>query len=463
MLEKKKYNWKKQYFHTIRFYGLIVISFVAVFIYNILTPLMSDDLLFDKNLYHSIGDIFYQEYLQYFNWTGRSVLQICLKFSSLMPKSIFNIINSLMFIALSLLIYANITNKKKNDCFLYLIIQIFLWFGTVEFGQTILWLGGACNYLWGIVIILSFITLCRKLLSYDGKVPAGISVVYFILGILAGWGNENTSGGAILIVLLFWLYDYLVKKRLNKSLISGLVGACVGFLFLVISPSNRERASLMASEETYSGVAAYVSRGLKIIGVYRQYFFVYLACIIFLSFFLYMKYKNGNLLIGPWIFSISGLATGAVLIFTPQPMNRAYFGAGIFLLIATIQLIWNLTIVMNQDFLYVRNGWILVGLVWLVFVYVENGANLTRILREIKEREQFITEEINRNWKDVVLPKLRPEFNNPYTYAYENDVEEDIHWWMNEVYCQYYGLDTVTGVDRDIWDESHINFINGTN
>lgn len=453
-MENRVYT-KKEKQNKICFWGLVCISFVAVWIYNTLTPLMSDDLMFDKSLYHSIGDVFYQEYLQYFNWTGRSVLQICLKFSSLMPKSLFNILNSFMFVALSLLIYANIQGRKKQDSFLYMTIQLFLWLGVVDFGQTILWLGGACNYLWGMVIILSFITLFRKVLELGEKASAWQLILLAVISFLAGWGNENTSGGAILIIILFWIYDYYEKKCWNKNALLGILSVCVGFAFLVLSPSNKNRSALMTSEETYTGMAAFVSRGLKIIQIYKGYFFIYLACILFLCFYLYQKKLFWKRLVSPIIFTISGLATGAVLLLTPQPMNRAYFGAGIFLIIATIELLWILPTVLSKDFLVVRNGWILVGVLWLVFVYVENGANLTRILREIKEREGFIAAELERDWKDVVLPKLRPEFQNSYTYAYENDLEEDIHWWINEVYCVYYGLDTITAVEREKWDETH--------
>lgn len=447
---------KKEKWNKLCFWGIVAVSFIAIWIYNILTPLMSDDLLFDRSLYHSVWDIFYQEYLQYFHWTGRSVLQICLKCASLMPKSIFNIINSLMFVCLSLLIYMNIQERKKNDYFLYLAIQLFLWLGTVEFGQTILWLGGACNYLWGIVIILSFITLSRVFLSKpEKKYSLYTLIVFFFLGILAGWGNENTSGGAILIVVLLWLNDYLERKVWNKNVIFGFIGACIGFCFLIFSPSNKVRAGLMASEETYVGLASFVSRGLKIMQVYQQYFFVFLASIILVCFYMIQKHVAFSRISVALIFTFSGLATGAVLLFTPQPMNRAYFGAGIFFIIALLQLLWDLPQYMKRDFVIVRNGWILVGVLWLIFTYVENGANLTRILRDVKERDQLVAEELNRDWRDVVLPKLHPEFNNPYTYLYDNDVQEDIHWWINEVYCQHYGLDTITAVEREEWDKTH--------
>ena len=147
------------------FGGLVGMSFLAILIYNFLTPLMSDDLLFDESLYRSIGDIFREEYHQYMTWNGRSVLQIILKIFSLLPKWVFNICNSLCFVYTCLLIYWNINGRKQYDCLLYILIQLCMWNFSVDFDQTVLWLGGACNYLWGIMIILSFITLYRHMLE----------------------------------------------------------------------------------------------------------------------------------------------------------------------------------------------------------------------------------------------------------------------------------------------------------
>ena len=105
MSEKKK---------RVIFGCLVGISFIAILIYNGLTPLMSDDLLFDKSLYQSAGDIFRQEYEQYLNWNGRSVLQIILKIFSILPKEVFNVCNSICFVYTSLLIYWNINEIWWN-------------------------------------------------------------------------------------------------------------------------------------------------------------------------------------------------------------------------------------------------------------------------------------------------------------------------------------------------------------
>ena len=84
---KENHNWQKSLFVVVVF-----VSFITIYVYNVLTPYMSDDLLFDTSIYHSIADVFREEYKQYMTWNGRSVLQIILRLSMLMPKSLFNVL-----------------------------------------------------------------------------------------------------------------------------------------------------------------------------------------------------------------------------------------------------------------------------------------------------------------------------------------------------------------------------------
>lgn len=431
------------------FIGIVIVSFIMFYIYNILTPLMSDDLLFDKSLYHSVADIFIQEYRQYMTWNGRSVLQVILKVFSILPKSVFNIFNSICYVFTMLLIYWNIRARKAYDCFLYILINILVWFLAVDFSQTMLWLGGACNYLWGIMIILSFITAYRCLMKKaEVKNKFIISIGMFFLGILAGWGNENTSGGAILIVLLFTaIYFYKIRK-LESWMISGIGGMCVGFLFLFLAPGNKVRGDIMKAEETYSGIAALVSRGLKIFKAIDKYLLIYIVVIVLLgTYFCYRKYKLEEFK-ETAIFMLSSLATAGVLIFTSEPMPRAYFGANIYMMIAAVQVV---QLIREEDTVLIslKTGGIIAAAIAMIFIYVEEGANLVRILREVNEREEYILEQTAQGNYDLTLPMLRPQFESKYSYMYQSDISGEEDYWINEVYCICYGLNSIEAVPRE--------------
>lgn len=435
------------------FMGTVAISFVVFYIYNILTPLMSDDLLFDKSLYQSMADIIREEYHQYMTWNGRSVLQIILKIFIVFPKSVFNIFNSICYVWTMLLIYWNINGRKKYDSFLYVLINLFVWIFAVDFSQTMLWLGGACNYLWGIMIILSMITAYRYLLE-KAEIKRGVilCVPMFFLGVLAGWGNENTSGGAILIILLLTAIHYYENRKLKAWMFSGIGGMIVGFLFLLMAPGNKIRGGIMKVGEPYSGVFALISRGLKVFKAVDKYLLVYILIIVLLgTYFYYKKYKL-NEFKEVVVFAFASLATAGVLIFTPEPMPRAYFGANIYMMIAALQMIQKIR---EEDILLItlKNGGIIATTIAMLFVYVEEGANLVRILREVNERETYILEQTAQGNYDLTLPMLRPQFETKYSFMYESDISDEEGFWMNEVFCKHYELKSITVISRDEWDE----------
>lgn len=452
IVSERNYQMKKKITKSV-FVGVVIISWIAFYIYNILTPLMSDDLLVDKSLYHSFVDIIKQEYIQYMTWNGRSVLQVILKIFSIFPKGVFNIFNSICYVYTMLLIYWNIRGRRKYDSLLYVLINLLVWIFAVDFSQTMLWLGGACNYLWGIMIILSFVTAYRRLMEATKlKNPLLISCGMFILGILAGWGNENTSGGAILIILLFTMIYFCENHRIEKWMFSGIGGLGIGFLFLFMAPGNKMRGDIMREGETYTGVAALISRGLKVLKAIDKYLLIYIIVIVMLGvYFWYKKYRMEEFK-ETIIFAISSLATAGVLIFTPEPMPRAYFGSNIYMMIAAVQMV---QLIREDDTLLIalKTGGIISATVAMLFVYVEEGANLARILREVNEREEYILEQCAQGNYDLTLPMLRPQFETKYSFMYANDISDEDDFWINKVYCICYGLEDVKAVPRDEWTE----------
>ena len=113
-----KFDIKEEKTRRFVFYGLVVISFLAIFVYNVFTPAMTDDLSYKKIVEgaDSFLDLLRQEKHQYMTWTGRSVNHMVLRCFLSMDKWVFNIFNSLAFVALSLFMYYNIERRKNMMC-----------------------------------------------------------------------------------------------------------------------------------------------------------------------------------------------------------------------------------------------------------------------------------------------------------------------------------------------------------
>ena len=454
-------------------FGLTVFAaFVLIFIFNVLTPMMTDDLFYSKTVSEAsgIGELFAQEYTQYMTWTGRSVCHMILRFFLLTDKMVFNVADSLVFVLLTLLIYWNVEHKKKYDIPVYLLINLLLWMFGVLFRQTVLWETGACNYLWGSAIIMSFVTLYRYGLKRESasgqqsglKHPALWTVFLPVLGVLAGWCNENSSGGGLLMVLLclgFYLYEQKKKnassgRALKPWMVTGLIGQVVGLAFMVLAPGNAVRAA--AREEEHSGLLGYMARFQKITLAVRENFLILLIIGLLLFIIVYYQKKSWKAL---WAYSRNGilwafmfLATCYALVLAPEPQARAYFGAGVFLTVAVVQFFVDVS-EKEVIFASLKTGMISVMLLTMFFTYMDSGANLARIYREYNERDVYLTEKAAEGVTDVTVPMLRPDFETKYSDGYNSDIQEDPGYWVNVAYASYYGFHSVSGVPREEWTD----------
>ena len=54
-----------------------------------------------------------------------------------------------------------------------------------------------------------------------------------------------------------------------------------------------------------------------------------------------------------------------------------------------------------------------------------------------------------------VVPKLREEFQNPYSNVHESELEDDKDYWINLFYEVYYDVGNITAIPRDEWEERY--------
>lgn len=448
------------------FYLILCVSFVMIYGYNLLTPYLSDDYayLIDVRGASSLWDLVKQQYGEYLSNSGRVIGQFNVRLSLYGGKQIFNVVNSVMFLALLLLIYQNVRRKKKHDIFVLLLVLTFLWRFAVDFGQTMLWICGACNYLWGSVIILAFFTLYRYYMEREKPVRHQGLLAFFMLffGIAAGWCNENTSGGGLLLVLMYSLNFWWERRKENRRgiypfMIAGMAGMCLGILGMIASPGVRKRSATM-SEDQYTGFVGLLSRIYKTTVSIRELFFVLLAimAVIFVFLALQKKLKTWTQLrtSDSVLFFVAFLATSYVLALIPTPQNRAFFGAGVFLMIACIQGI--VDIGDNETVVgAVKYSLVSILCLWLFFTYVENLVNLARIYREENERVELIKADKADPEGDgiVVIPRYREAFRTPFSVAHDSDLTEDKDYWINHFYEIYYDVGNITAIEREEWNE----------
>lgn len=446
---------------------ILAVAMLMIYVYNLLTPYLSDDYFyaFEVRQASSLWDLVKQQYGEYLKNSGRVIGQFNIRLALSVDKHVFNVVNTGMFGVLVLLIYQNIRRRKKHDILLLLLIVLFLWRYAVSFGQTMLWICGSCNYLWGSVFILGFVTFFRHLLEQVDKMkhPMLVSIGAFFFGVLAGWCNENTSGGGLLLVLLFTVNFMIDRKKAGSRkvypfMITGVAGMCCGLLGMIAAPGVRNRSATMAEGE-YTGIVGLLSRIYKTTMTVRELFFELLIILVIALVFLAVQQKLKR-----WqqirshesvLFLVAAAATAYVLAVIPTTADRAFFGAGIFLMIAVLQGITDIDVDKEMILKSVKYSLAGVLCLWLFFTYMENLVNLARIYREENERVEMIKADKADPEGDgiVIVPKLREEFANPYSNAHLSDMTEDKNYWINIFYEIYYDVGNITAIPRDEWEE----------
>lgn len=458
------------------FVCLVLGTLVALGVYNFLTPHFTDDFAYYTEVQeaHSLWDLILQQKWEYMNRNCRAISQFNVRVFMSMDKWVFNLVNSVMFTAQILLIYLLAKGKKSYDCFVYLLSLAFVWRYSVLFGETNLWLCGSCNYLWASVFMLGFLAWYRYLLGKgELRHPFPVAVGGFFFGILAGWCNENTSGGIFiawfaytLIRLLGWKEQeefggepvkaaVRIRRGIRPYMLTTGLGICCGLLAMVLCPGIKSRVEM--TEEAFSGVARYLSRLYKIVVSWEELFgevlVIFAIAVVILV--LQKKWKNWKEVATDeiWLFLFMAVAVSLVLVLIPVQTQRTYYGAGIFLFVACVRAVCNCN---KKEFTValLRYGLVSVLCLWLFFTYFNNLINLWRIDRENTERTELIVAARPENGGDgvAVIPQYRQEFKNRYSTAHDSDMKEDPEYWINVFYKNHYGVDAIIAIPREEWD-----------
>lgn len=345
---------------------MAVVAITAICYFGVVNTyaLVSDDFIYQNitgttQKVQTISDIFYSQYVHYFTWGGRTVAHVIVQMLLLIEKPISSIIITLTILLLTFLICKNIFGKKKITIASWVITatSIFLFNPNPE--ETLFWITGTGNYLFTIVIVLAFVYPFRLLIenevNADSRVISSIvkAVSMLALGVLAGWTNENL--GAALVITLMGIILWQIKKAIvnNKSddasqdkkwhailplwAYTGVAGATVGFVVLLLAPGNLKRNNAIL--ETYGNIFKIVAYRIYMM---ERALFTYLWVIviitgIFVMVKLYLKKQKLNAT--EIIFLIMGVLSYITMIAAPTYPDRVTFSTICLLLIVCVSIL----------------------------------------------------------------------------------------------------------------------------
>lgn len=380
----------------------LLVMYVLTSVISLHTPMHSDDYT-----YAITGIGIESHFKHYFTWSGRIVADYVSGLLLSINHTYRSLINAAALPILSLLI-AKISSylfeqKRYQTALIGIFVYLTYWLSNTNLGQTTFWVVGSANYIWTNIFICLFIMLlCKNSHNKDASVnPALVCLV----GIFAGCSNENTGFVAVLFPLYLTLWNYITNKRISKEFVAYTISAGIGYLLLVGSPGNKERAKYF----TYWYDTPFIER-LKehlyhrVPDMISQLWISLLLLAILLAIYALNK-KTDNKSYGithAIFFMVCALLSVLIMVASPTYPPRSGNGTLVFLLIA-------ISFLLNEIF-QTKNGKILsLSLLVIIALYyipsymdMKKTYAMTSLQDEV--RQNIIQDDLKKGVKEFSIP-----------------------------------------------------------
>lgn len=410
-----------------------------ILLLNVLTPMIADDFGYlyvfgEKVQVSSLSDLVRSQSHHYMKWGGRSVVHFIAQALLQVPRLVADVLNTGVYLIFVSLIYFHIKGRdERNSLSIFVLINLAAWFVLPMFGDTVLWITGSANYLWGTTIILLFLLPYRR---YAGSVPSGMlssifsSLGLFLFGVIAGWTNENTVAGMIVIIVLFLLYYRSQKWNIPSAFWLGLAGVVVGYVIMISAPGNFYRARTAPSLSLYLvlyRVFMYTKDLLLNYGVFLIFYGALLAL---------LRKRRERL---EWeinislFYSIGAFISIYAMVVSPQFPARAWFGLVSYLIIAVGILLYRIDF-KEKIVRGIRFVVILIACLAFIFSFYDATKDVYRVYQMDEERELIAKEARVENIEKCYFKRIVPRTS--YVHG-EDELSNLLLSYYYGIYVEY--------------------------
>lgn len=427
---------------------VFVLVFAVMFVMNFLTPMVADDFLYRYNFSNDeiitgVSQIFPSMYAHAHEINGRIFAHFFVQFFDLLPTIVFDIVNSLFFTALIYLIYRISGAKEKSESSVLKGIifpaTIFsaMWVFPLSFADSLIWLSGSCNYLWGAVICLAFLTPYVEFFNQSGKKHSLISKLGFVVfSVLAGGWVENISSAVVFLAVAILVVSRIYqKKKPDWYHVAGIIAAFLGFLVMALAPAELHGKI----REFY--IWDYVYMFKRAITAYSE-LYILIFSFVFLLIFAIVKKVSTDRIILSVIFVLGSLFSNLILIFGVFMPSRTQTGVVVFLIIANMILFTELA---EKTEIIAYSSSVILILTSVFFVFI-GGIDAVTSYSEIKDNEEYILSCKEKGILDISIPIVEPETKYSNGYNLNPDEPDD---YPNDSIAKYYGLNSILGIESE--------------
>lgn len=423
--------------------GVIFTAFM--FALNCLTQYTADDYSYHYNMLdgskvNNLVDVMKALYDHYFVQNGRLVAHFFAYVFLLMPKLVFNVVNTAMFLFQLFLIYHLIRGEKENAVILFLEFA-FIWLYEPSFGQVNLWLDGSCNYLFSLVFALIYFKKFVGDLAEREKISIWKTIGWCLFSFLVGAYSENLSFCLIFgcFVILLWVKVVQKRKIYIDSVLSIVFGG-IGYLFLALSPST------VSNKTADFSISIFICNFKDIFKIYYEDFqFLLFMWVVALIVAFYCKVNAEKIFLSCICLFIS-LTSSLICMVAKYLSGRSMCGSTIFLILAVLILFYEVWDSKYQIAVASISGIVAVSTVVMLVVGVYD---VMWTYNKTARREAYLKEAAANGEEYVVVERIDAKTKYSASYRLPELDPEDWTDYPNIDYEKYYGIDVILGMEED--------------
>ena len=230
------------------FTGLLIITIMSWFC--AMTPWVSDDHAF-SSIYPGCTGMWDMQVLEYQEWSGKFIGHFMSRVLLRGPAWLHPLLTPAMFLLLvasGSLLALGAQWRERLSAWHLAVMAGLVWIALPAFGTVFFWRTGTGDYgyslVWGVLFLVPYRIWAD---NADFRMPGGL--LYALVGVLAGWSNENVGMLVLLAALGVTLFRWRASRSVPAWALSGIAGAAIGWGMMMASPGNAARLAAVGGAE----------------------------------------------------------------------------------------------------------------------------------------------------------------------------------------------------------------------
>lgn len=230
--------------------GACLLVFCAMSFFCAMTPWTYDDFGYGSGE-SSLAAIFAAQVQEHLTWSGKFVGHFMARVLLHGPAWLHPLLTPLVFLGLifsGIFLVLGTRWRESLRAWHIMVLSGLVWFALPAFGTVYFWRTGTPDYGYSLAFATAFLVPYRFWAEKkDYHLPGG--PLFAVAGAIAGCSNENVGMLAILVALGTSLYRLITLRRAPVWAVAGIVGAVVGWLFMMTAPGSTMRLAKIGGLE----------------------------------------------------------------------------------------------------------------------------------------------------------------------------------------------------------------------